>query len=376
MNKTSDVIIIGAGVVGCAAAYYLAKDGVKVTVIERREVACGASGRNGSGARQSSRDPRELPLAMFGVQNLWPTLGEELGEDIEYVQNGKLTFGKTEADAKLLWKTYEEDKEMGLEIYYTEDLKQIQEWCPPCSDDITSAIYCPTDGHANPMRTTLALYKKASQLGAEFYTETKVLKLEKVGGVIRRVITDHGVFEADSVILCAGYGSRKIMRTVGLDVPMLPQLTEAFITEPIPPTTEKFISAADGCFYAQQQVNGTWLIGGDSNYEIYDATYPKEVTFSFSAPRIARFFLEYMPTLKGVKVIRSWSGLLDMCWDGCPVISKVEEVPGLYLGCAFTGHGFGVGPAAGYVLAQMAKGEEPAVDLSGLRYDRFRLPSH
>ena len=136
------------------------------------------------------------------------------------------------------------------------------------------------------------------------------------------------------------------------------------------------ISAADGCFYAQQQVNGTWLIGGDSNYEIYDATYPKEVTFSFSAPRIARFFLEYMPTLKGVKVIRSWSGLLDMCWDGCPVISKVEEVPGLYLGCAFTGHGFGVGPAAGYVLAQMAKGEEPAVDLSGLRYDRFRLPSH
>ena len=121
--------------------------------------------------------------------------------------------------------------------------------------------------------------------------------------------------------------------------------------------TDKFISAADGCFYAQQQRNGTWVIGGDSNYEIYDATYPREVTFSFSAPRIARFFLEYMPTLKGVKVIRSWSGQLDMCWDGSPVISPVEEVEGLYVGCAFTGHGFGIGPAAGYVLAQMAVGE-------------------
>ena len=118
------------------------------------------------------------------------------------------------------------------------------------------------------------------------------------------------------------------------------------------------------------------MIGGDSNYEIYDATYPREVTFSFSAPRIARFFLEYMPTLKGVKVIRSWSGQLDMCWDGSPVISPVEEVEGLYVGCAFTGHGFGIGPAAGYVLAQMAVGETPAADLSGLRYDRFRLPSH
>ncbi len=101
------------------------------------------------------------------------------------------------------------------------------------------------------------------------------------------------------------------------------------------------------------------VIGGDSNYEIYDATYPREVTFSFSAPRIARFFLEYMPTLKGVKVIRSWSGQLDMCWDGSPVISPVEEVEGLYVGCAFT-----------------AVGEAPAADLSGLRYDRFRLPSH
>ena len=88
MNKTSDVIVIGAGVVGCSAAYYLAKAGLKVTVLERREVAFGASGRNGTGARQSGRDNRELPLAMFGVQNIWPTLGEELGEDIEYVQNG------------------------------------------------------------------------------------------------------------------------------------------------------------------------------------------------------------------------------------------------------------------------------------------------
>lgn len=88
MNKASDVIVIGAGVVGCAAAYYLAKRGVKVTVLERREVACGASGRNGSGARQSGRDNRELPLAMFGVKHIWPTLGEELGEDIEYIQNG------------------------------------------------------------------------------------------------------------------------------------------------------------------------------------------------------------------------------------------------------------------------------------------------
>lgn len=375
MNKASDVIVIGAGVVGCAAAYYLAKRGVKVTVLERREVACGASGRNGSGARQSGRDNRELPLAMFGVKHIWPTLGEELGEDIEYIQNGNMRLGKTEKDREALEELVRQNSSLGLDVrmVYGQDIREL---IPDVSPEVQYATYCPTDGHANPMRTTLALYKRARELGAQFITNIKVLKLEKVAGRIRRVHTDDGIYEADSVILCAGFGSRKIMRTVGLDVPMLPQLTEAFVTEPIPAVTDKFISAADGCFYAQQQRNGTWVIGGDSNYEIYDATYPREVTFSFSAPRIARFFLEYMPTLKGVKVIRSWSGQLDMCWDGYPVISPVEEVEGLYVGCAFTGHGFGIGPAAGYVLAQMAVGEAPAVDLSGLRYDRFRLPSH
>lgn len=376
MNKISDVIVIGAGVVGCSAAYYLSKRGIKVTVLERREIACGASGRNGSGARQSGRDNRELPLAMFGVQNIWPTLGDELGEDIEYIQNGNMRLGKTPEDLERLKTLVRENSSLGLDVRLLTDVKEIRELIPSVSEDVLYATYCPSDGHANPMRTTLALYKKARELGAQFVTSIKVLRLEKVAGKIRRVYTDDGVYEADRVILCAGYGSRKIMRTVGLDVPMLPQFTEAFVTEPIPMVTDKFISAADGCFYAQQQRNGTWVIGGDSNYEIYDANYPKEITFSFSAPRIARFFLEYMPSLRGVKVIRSWSGQLDMCWDGSPVISQVEEVPGLYIGCAFTGHGFGIGPAAGYVLAQMAMDEEPAADLSGLRYDRFRLPSH
>ena len=361
---------------GCSAAYYLSKRGIKVTVLERREIACGASGRNGSGARQSGRDNRELPLAMFGVQNIWPTLGDELGEDIEYIQNGNMRLGKTPEDLERLKTLVRENSSLGLDVRLITDVKELRELIPSVSEDVLYATYCPSDGHANPMRTTLALYKKARELGAQFVTNIKVLRLEKVAGKIRRVYTDDGVYEADRVILCAGYGSRKIMRTVGLDVPMLPQFTEAFVTEPIPMVTDKFISAADGCFYAQQQRNGTWVIGGDSNYEIYDANYPKEITFSFSAPRIARFFLEYMPSLKGVKVIRSWSGQLDMCWDGSPVISQVEEVPGLYIGCAFTGHGFGIGPAAGYVLAQMAMDEEPAADLSGLRYDRFRLPSH
>lgn len=141
--------------------------------------------------------------------------------------------------------------------------------------------------------------------------------------------------------------------------------------------TDKFISAADGCFYAQQQRNGTWVIGGDSNYEIYDATYPREVTFSFSAPRIARFFLEYMPTLKGVKVIRSWSGQLDMCWDGSPVISPWWKRSRASMWAVHSPD-----MASGSALRRdmcwprwLWERRLPPI-CPGLRYDRFRLPSH
>lgn len=374
MNKTSDVLVIGAGIIGCSAAYYLAKRGLRVTVLESGEVACGASGRNGSGVRQSARDPRELPLAMFGVRQLWPALGEELGLDIEYVQNGNLRMGKTEQDLERLKRLAESNRACGLDVRLLTGREEIRALNPHVADDVRCAMWCPTDGHANPMLTTLGYYSRARALGARFVIGERVLSLEKHRGKIRRAVTERAVYEAGAVILCAGYDSRRVMRSVGLDVPMLPKYTEAVITEALPPLFDMFLGTAGGLFYAQQQRNGTFLVGGDSDYELYDADYACNVTFSFSAPRICRFFLDFIPAMRGAKVVRSWSGRLSMCVDKVAVLSPVEEVPGLLLGCAFTGHGFGIGPAAGYALCAMALGEAPPVDLAALRYDRFRVP--
>lgn len=104
MNKTADVIIIGGGIVGCATAYYLAKSGTKnVIVLEStKSIGHGGSCRNGGGVRQSGRDVRELPYAMYGIEHLWPTLSEELGVDVEYTQKGNLRLGKTEEHLKKL----------------------------------------------------------------------------------------------------------------------------------------------------------------------------------------------------------------------------------------------------------------------------------
>ena len=96
MKQKSEVLIIGGGIIGCATAYYLTKKGVDVTVLEGSDfIGNGGSSRNGGGVRQSGRDPRELPMAMSGIRNLWPGLSEELGADVEYVQEGNLRLGKT-----------------------------------------------------------------------------------------------------------------------------------------------------------------------------------------------------------------------------------------------------------------------------------------
>lgn len=360
---------------GCSAAYYLAKRGVKVTVLEAKEVAAGASGANGSGARENCRKPEERSLAKLALRQLWPNMSDELGQDIQFVRKGNLTMGKTDEHEKILRDLVEENVAAGvnMRMVYGKDVFEIH---PGAAPDVICGAFAPDDGHANPMRTTLSFYMRAKQLGARFIMGERVIGLKKYQGRIRQVIAEHGVYEADCVILCANLNSRDIMRTVGIDVPMLAINTEACITEPLPKLTDSVFSGCGWFFYGSQQANGAFIFGGDSSYELYDANYKLPMTLSFSAPRINRFLLDFVPALKGVKIIRTWSALLDMSWDGLPTISYVEEVPGLILACGFTGHGFGIGPAVGYTLAEMAVGEETTADISGLRYDRFRIPSH
>ena len=233
MKKTADVIIIGGGINGCATAYYLAKRGIKdVLVLEADDsIGHGGSSRNGGGVRQSGRDVRELPYAMYAVNNMWPTLSEELGVDVEYYQRGNLRLGKTEAHLKKLETLASNARSVGLDMHVI-DGKEVKEICPHLSDEVIGASWCPTDGHANPMKTTLAFYTRSLELGARYITGAKVKAIEKVKGKARKVILTTGeVFEGETIILAAGYESRFIARTVGIDVPMTKFFEECLVTE-------------------------------------------------------------------------------------------------------------------------------------------------
>ena len=371
MTKTADVIVIGSGVIGCAAAYYMAKKGMSVLVLDQDEsVGNGGSSRNGGGVRQSGRDPRELPLAIYGVENVWPTLSDELGVDVEYHKEGNLRLGKTETHKQILTGLTEKAVACGLNVRMidAEDVRKIN---PYLSEEVTCASWCPTDGHANPLTTTLGFYKNARALGVVFHMGEKVVKLEKVHGKLRRVCTKTTVYEADQVLVAAGYASRFLTQTVGIDVPMREELIEALVTEAEPKMFPQMLGTADADFYGHQTNHGSFVFGGATGMESTVLDNGTNRTSSLTAPCICRGIMKYVPKLADAKIVRTWAGYEDLSIDGIPVISKVEEVPGLLLACGFTGHGFGISPVVGQLLAQLAAGETPMLSLQEFRYDRF-----
>ena len=374
-KNTADVIVIGGGIIGCATAYYLSKRGKSVIVLEASEnIGNGGSSRNGGGVRQSGRDPRELPLAMYGIKELWPGLSEELGVDCEYHKDGNLRLGKNDKHKAILQGLTDRAVACGLDVRMIEadEIKKIN---PYLSDEVTCASWCPTDGHANPMVTTLAFYRKARQQGVRFITGAHVTKLRKVKGKLREVYTEDAVYDGDYVVVAAGYESRAILGTIGVDVPMHKELMECLVTEAEPHMFDQMLGTAEADFYGHQSDHGSFVFGGMSGIELNNKdTGPKNSpsNAAITAPCICRGIMKYFPALENAKIVRTWAGYLDICQDGVPVLGFVDEVPGLVVACAFSGHGFGIAPAVGEQLARLIIDGKTTVDISGLRYGRFK----
>lgn len=372
MTRHADVIIIGGGIIGNSAAYYLAKKGCSVIVLEKSSnIGNGGSSRNGGGVRQSGRDKRELPLAMYGVKNIWPTLSDELEMDVEYYQEGNLRLGKTEGHMKILEGLTANAASLGLDVRMIgrEEAKDI---CPYLSDQVAGASWCPTDGHANPMLATLAYYRKARRHGVRFITGEEVVEIRKIKGKARQVITADHTYEGETILLAAGYDSRRIAATVGIDVPMTQAELEVLVTEAQPPMFYQMLGTAAADFYGHQSSHGSFVFGGSSGFEDVNRDNGIPTTSSLTAPCICRGIMKYFPCLEDAKIVRTWAGWIDVCVDHVPVISRVEEVPGLILACAFSGHGFGIAPTVGTLLSQMAVSEKTVLDIGEFRYDRFK----
>ncbi len=373
MGSARDVVIVGGGISGTAAAYELARAGASVTLVEKGELASMASGWTLAGVRQSGRHPLELPLAQAAVRR-WTTLGEELEADLEYRQGGNLRLARTPEEVPVIARLVEEQRRLGLEIEFLPDPAAVRREAPALSGAVLAASYCPTDGHADPNATVRAFAAAARRHGAVIRTETEVTGLTVHGGRVTGVRTTAGPVAADIVVLAAGVYTDRLCAMVGLEFPLRTAHVAVVQTVPLPPLIRQVIGVANADFAGRQEVGGrvrmtgaalAWRwppgpLGGD------DVQPPASEVRVVLDRGVA-----VLPALADAKIARLWGGLIDLTPDGLPVIERAPEVEGLVIAAGFSGHGFCLGPITGQLVSELITKGSPSLPLGAFGRARF-----
>ncbi|UCE55084.1 MAG: FAD-binding oxidoreductase [Desulfobacterales bacterium] len=368
MPEKVDVVIVGGGVMGCAIACNLAKEGLKPAVVEKSDIGGEASGANGGGVRQSARNLKEMPLAMESIR-MYGDLHEELGMDVEYVRKGNLRLCTSEEELETMRLSVENQKAIGLDLEML-NRKQVLEINPHIGEKVLGASFCPTDGHVNPFLVTYGFFKKAKRLGARFFIHEVVKDIRLRKSRVTGVETDKRTFETDLVVNAAGVAGRKVANMVGLDLPMRPVFSEALITEPYAPLFKQMIGHAKGLFYGRQTVHGSFFWGGFVGTEQFIHREGKPL-FHYIGPAISQMVIDYFPVLKNLNLIRMWSGLIAQMSDGLPVLGFSEEVPGFVFATGFSGHGFGLAPVIGRLISELIMDCQTSISITDFCYGRF-----
>lgn len=419
MEKEAEVVVIGGGISGCATAYNLAKRGAKVILLEKGKLADEASGRTMGVVRQQGRQACEIPLMMESI-NIWGHLSEELQSEVDFIKGGNVWLAETPQDLEEMEESVKASQNYGLDSKMI-TLDEVRKLVPTLENEFLAAMHSPRDGHADPVKTVLAFARAAQEHGAHIYENCAVQNIELQGGKIDGVLTDDGEIKTPTVVCVAGVWSAKLARMVGLQLPVKVGRFAMAATEPRPPLFKAFLWGPR--LGVRQTVDGSlhycagfrdpldydftldsfrdlrlWMpnlvknrglvkinVGSDLLKDLA-RTLPgsptKKNPFAFSTgmePKVnhklvnkhLRLLEEFMPTLKGIKTVRTWSGLIDLTPDLIPILGNVERPRGFIIGAGFSGHGFALGPITGRIMSELALDGKTALPIEPFRYSRF-----
>jgi glycine/D-amino acid oxidase-like deaminating enzyme len=408
LPETADVVVIGGGIAGASAALELAKDGMRVVLIEKSLIASEQSGRNWGFVRQQGRDPDELPLAMMS-NKIWSTLQQDLGADVGWKQGGNLALA---TDAKKV-DAYRGWIEMAAGMGLTSKLltmDQVRDLLPNVVGDWSVALYTESDAHADPAKATSAIARAAQKAGATLVTNCKVLEIESSGGAIRGVRTNRGSVRTPRVILAAGIWSGRLSATVGVRLPQGIVTNSVAATQPLPHLTDLGVWTRELAF--RQLPDGRLILSAETATEVdiylnnpryafmFAPVFLHNLgTFKVQAHRlktigrragmrhfelptatpnlkqlepVAERMRAAFPQLSNLRIESAWAGHIDGTADGMPIIGRIPDVEGLYASTGFTGHGFALGPGAGRTIAEIVLDKHTTINALAFRPSRFR----
>lgn len=367
MSKNAEVLVIGGGVIGASVAYFAAKSGHKVTLLEKHDIAGGTSGAcDGFIIMQSKNPGPHLDLAMQSAM-LYRTLPDELDFDLEYMPCGGMVVAENEKQALLLRGLIEKQKAAGLAV----DLLPIAEARrrePLLSEDLWGAAYCEADAQVNPIRVAQGFTQGAKRLGAKIRTGVEATSLIVRNGRVCGVETREGDMMADYIVNATGVWAPALLTPLGVHLPIKPRRGQILVTEPLPRMLNHVLLCA--CYLTakyhpeeldpserqhrlgvglavEQTAHGGLLIGSTREFVGYD----KSTTLA-GIEAVARHARRILPALGQVNIIRTFSGLRPYTPEGLPILGPVEGWPGLIMAAGHEGDGIALAPVTGKKVSE------------------------
>ncbi|PVE24953.1 FAD-dependent oxidoreductase [Microvirga sp. KLBC 81] len=368
-TKTAQVAIVGGGLIGTWTAFFLAKRGWDVILIEKGVVGAQSSGVNFGNLRLQGRYPGQYPLSLRS-QAIWEEIEELIGDRCEFERTGHLYVAMNEAEQEKLEQHARVAEGHGLVIERIGRDELRRRW-PWLGEGLQAATYSARDATANPRLVSVAVARAAQRLGAEIVEHTRVTEVRRnrIGFTVE---TDTGlVVDCTAVVNSAGAWALAIAEAFGETAPMFAAGPPQFVTEPIPYQVVPSVQAVDGSVIFRQIPRGNVIFAG------YPRTAADPVLNRAPVPPIKtlsgmRNLVRIAPFLKWAQVIRVWSGIEGYLPDMLPVIGESETTPGLFHAFGFCGHGFQVGPGVGAVLADLIVDGITDTPIAPFSINRFR----
>ncbi len=371
---TPDVLVIGAGITGTAAALELVSSGASVEVVDSYGPAAMASGWTLAGVRQSGRHPAELPLARAAVA-LWAELDERLGATTGYRRSGNLRLARDEGEIATIRALVEDQSRAGLPLSFLTDIKTVRDIAPALSDRVLAASFCPSDGHADPIATVEAFAGRAQALGARLAFGERVLRLDAAGGRVTRVVTDKRTLSPGAVVVAAGFLVNDLLAPLGLAIPLRRPMVTVLRSAPCRPLLAPVLGVANADMAARQELSGRMRVTSGAESQ------PSEIVTDNGRPLIRPRMNRIQETIARVSAVlpafaetelaEVWAGALDLTPDALPVIDRVPGLANTVVAAGFSGHGFGIGPVTGPIAARLAIGQDPGHRIGAFRFERF-----
>jgi sarcosine oxidase subunit beta len=364
---SADVVVIGAGVSGLSSAYFLAKAGRDVVVVDKGVVGGEASGRNGGMVSERVDEPALIPLAVEATR-LWETLADELGYPTEFVQEGRLQVAVTEEEMGALLSERDEALRHGLRAEMV-DPSEIRDMIPGITERTLGGLFFADGGHANTQLAVQAFAWAFQDLGGRLYQHTAVTGFQVVDGRVMSVETTAGPIAADMVVAAAGPQTGLMAGLVGAHIPVAPARVEILATAPLEPLFP--IALVGNGLYGHQAVRGNLIFGGGAHeWADVDLTTQPGKPNTPLIRNIARRLAELLPGVADVPVIRSWAGVVEQAPDYMPIID-ILDCPSNYVVVTASAHGFGISPATGKAVSDLVLYGETNIDIGGLGLGRF-----